>query len=139
VDEIIVAWASCPYGRENFITCGDIRLDFRRLSHIVIWVRVVKPSRVREYAKQYPDASPSLMAWLKSARNTNWKNLQQVRLTYGSADGVTVRSGKTVTVFNIGGNKYRLVVSIHYAWAMVYVLRFMTHAQYNKDKWKAEL
>ena len=105
----------------------------------MIHVRVVKPSRVREYVKQHPDASAPLMAWLKAARDANWKNLQQVRMTYNSADGVGVRGGKTVTVFNIGGNKYRLVVSIHYAWGMPYVLRFMTHAEYSKEKWQAEL
>ena len=79
------------------------------------------------------------MAWLKVARDADWKNLHQVRQAYRSADGVTVGSGHVVTVFNIGGNKYRLIVAINYRWAMVYVLRFLTHAEYNKDKWKAEL
>jgi mRNA interferase HigB len=101
--------------------------------------RVVKPSRVREYARRNSNASASLMAWLKTARGANWKNIQQVRQTYNSADGVTVRSGRIVTVFNIGGNHYRLVVSIHYPWAMIYVLGFMTHAEYDKKKWKEEL
>jgi mRNA interferase HigB len=74
------------------------------------------------------------MAWLKIARGADWKNLSQVRQAYRSADGVTVNSGRVVTVFNIGGNKYRLIVAINYQWAMVYILRFPTHTEYNKNK-----
>ena len=37
------------------------------------------------------------------------------------------------------GNRYRLIAAIHYQWGMVYVLRFLTHAQYDKDQWKGEL
>jgi mRNA interferase HigB len=79
------------------------------------------------------------MAWLKLAREARWRNIHELRQTLPSADGVRVASGRTVTAFNIGGNKYRLVVAIHYAWTMVYVLRFMSHAEYDKAKWKAEL
>ena len=79
------------------------------------------------------------MAWLKAARGANWRSLQDVRRTYGNADGVRVASGNTVTVFNVGGGKYRLIVAINYRWGMVYVLRFMTHAEYDKDQWKAQL
>jgi len=102
-------------------------------------MRVVKPSRIRAMAQNYPLAAESLMAWLKIVRVADWKNLHQVRETYPGADGVVVGSGRVVTVFNIGGNKYRLLVAIHYQWSMVYVLRFITHVEYDKNKWKAEL
>jgi mRNA interferase HigB len=103
-------------------------------------VRVIKPSRIREYAKQYPDAAKSLMAWLKSARNAEWSSLIDVRKEARTADGVAVASGNAVTVFNIGGNKYRLIVAIHYRPVKrLFVLRFMTHKEYDTDKWKAEL
>jgi mRNA interferase HigB len=39
-------------------------------------------------------------------------------------------------VFNIGGNDYRLVVSIKYRWGVVYIRDFLTHAEYDKDSWK---
>lgn len=58
---------------------------------------------------------------------------------YRHADAATVASGNAVTVFNVKGNKYRLIVSIKYQWAMVYVLRFLTHAQYSTNRWKGEL
>jgi mRNA interferase HigB len=42
-------------------------------------------------------------------------------------------------VFNIAGNKYRLVTAIHYNRQIVYTLRVMTHAEYSRDKWKEQL
>lgn len=47
-----------------------------------------------------------------------------------------VESGNIVTIFNIGGKDFRLVVSIKYRWRMVYVRDFLTHAEYSKESWK---
>jgi mRNA interferase HigB len=49
---------------------------------------------------------------------------------------VTVRSGRQVVVFNIGGNKYRLITAIHYNRQLVFTLRVLTHAEYSRDDWK---
>jgi mRNA interferase HigB len=102
-------------------------------------MRVIKPSRVREFAEKFPDAAASLMAWLKMTREADWQSLADVRVTFPNADGVTVKSRHVVTVFNVGGNKYRLIVAIKYKWSVVYVLQFLTHAQYNKESWKGQL
>jgi mRNA interferase HigB len=72
-------------------------------------------------------------------READWKNIQDVRRVYPHADLVTVESGNVVTVFNIGGNKYRLVAAIHYNRQRVYVLRILSHAEYDKDRWKDNL
>lgn len=50
-----------------------------------------------------------------------------------------VGSGKSVIVFTVCGNTYRLIVAIHFDRQMAYTLRFFTHAEYSKDKWKDEL
>jgi len=102
-------------------------------------MRIVKPSRVREHARSHPDAASSLLAWLRIAQKANWHNIQDVRRELPSADGVEVASGRIVTVFNIGGNKYRLIVSIHYRWSMIYVLRFLRHDDYDRNNWKESL
>jgi mRNA-degrading endonuclease HigB of HigAB toxin-antitoxin module len=66
-----------------------------------------------------------------------------VRRTFPTADGVAVAAagGLTlvVTVFNIRGNKYRLITAINYPDAVVTVLFFLTHAQYDSDRWKGQL
>lgn len=50
-----------------------------------------------------------------------------------------VRSGRSVTIFNIAGNAYRLITAIHYNSGKVFVLRFMTHAEYDRQTWKDDL
>lgn len=102
-------------------------------------MRVIKPSRIYEFGREYPDADASLRAWVKVARKSRWESLKDVRNIYPSADPVVVRSGRMVTVFNIGGNKYRLIVAVHYNIGKVYIVRFLTHAEYDKDQWKRQL
>ncbi len=48
-------------------------------------------------------------------------------------------SGNTVTFFNIAGNDFRLITAIHYRTQLIFILRFLTHAEYSKDNWKQEL
>lgn len=102
-------------------------------------MRVIGPSRVKQWADQYPGASAGLATWLTIAIAADWSSLAEVRRDFPQADGVKVRSGNTVTVFNIGGNKYRLIAAIKYPWRTLYALRFLTHAEYDKDRWKHEL
>jgi len=102
-------------------------------------VRIIKPSRIREYAKKYADAATSLERWLKEVKRAEWQNVLEVRRLYPSADVLKVASGSPVTVFNIGGNKYRLIVAFHYNRQIVFILLFLTHAEYDKEKWKEQL
>jgi mRNA interferase HigB len=71
--------------------------------------------------------------------DAEWKNLAEMRAVIPSADELTVVSGRRVVVFNIGGNKYRLIAAVHYNTQIVYAMLFMTHAAYDKDKWKRML
>jgi len=102
-------------------------------------MRIVAPPRLREFARVHPDAAEPLEKWYRSARQAKWQSLQEARRVFPHADAVTVASGKTATVFNIRGNKYRLITAIHYNRQRVYVLGFLTHAEYSKDKWKDDL
>lgn len=102
-------------------------------------MNVIKPSRIREYWIQSRRARPSLEDWLKKARAAQWGSLVDVRRTFPHADPVKVASGRKVVVFNIGGGNYRLITAIHYNRGNLYVLRFLTHAEYDRDRWKDEL
>lgn len=77
-----------------------------------------------------------LEEWYDTLSKARWKNLDDVRKIYPSADLVKVKSGKSVTIFNLGGNKYRIIASIHYNTQVVYLLNVMTHAEYSRDSWK---
>lgn len=102
-------------------------------------VRIIAASRIREYAVQHSRASAPLLRWLDITRIARWNTIADVRSSAPSADPVVVSSGKTVIVFNIGGNKFRLIAAVHYSTQIVYVLRMMTHAEYSKNRWKKEL
>jgi mRNA interferase HigB len=102
-------------------------------------VRIIHGGTVKKWAAQYRDAAESLAAWLQNASAAEWRNLAEVRRTYPHADPVIVESGRTVIVFNIRGNRYRLITAIHYNRQIIYTLRFMTHAEYSKDRWKDSL
>jgi len=102
-------------------------------------MRVIKSKRIREYQIAYPKATANLGRWLEQVETHDWANIQQLRRVFPSADSVTVASGRTVTIFNICRNDYRLITAIHYNTRIVYVLLFMTHADYDKNAWKETL
>jgi len=102
-------------------------------------VRIVKEAFLRDGAKAFPKAARYLDTWRKVVRAATWRSLADLRRTYPATDAVKVASGRQVLVFNVCGNEYRLIVSAHFNRRMVYMLRFLTHAEYDKDKWKDEL
>ena len=102
-------------------------------------MRIIKEKFLRDAAEQYPKAVKYLAAWTTIVRAAAWRSMAEVRGSYGSADVVHVRSGKPVIVFNVCGNTYRLIVAIHYNSQMAYTLRFLTHAEYDRGRWKDEL
>ena len=105
-------------------------------------MRILKVLRVREYARVHAAASANLERWITLTKAAVWTDFEDVKSTFSSADAVQVDSGRTVVVFNISGNKFRLITAIHYKIGRigkVFVLRFLTHAEYSKNKWKEEL
>ena len=88
---------------------------------------------LKQFWGKYPDAETALRHWIKAVETAGWKNFADVRQLFGSAD----RVGKFV-VFNIAGNKYRLITAIHYNRARVYVRHVLTHAEYDRSEWKED-
>ena len=99
-------------------------------------MRVISLKPLREFWQRHPDAEEPLRLWYKTATSAVWSSLQEVRRTYPQADGVRTSDGSTLTVFNIGGNKYRLVARIRYDYRLVNVWAVMTHREYDEGKWK---
>src|SRR5581483_2563994 len=99
-------------------------------------MRIIKIPTLKRFWQRHPNAKSALEHWLGVTRNAEWQSLDETRLTFSHADEVKVASGNTVTVFNIAGNRYRLIVAIKYRWGVVYVRDFLTHAEYDKDRWK---
>ena len=72
-------------------------------------------------------------------RHEEFRHFADLRRCFPAADQVRVASGNLVLVFNVCGNTYRLICALHYDTSKVFLLRFLTHAEYDKDRWKGEL
>jgi mRNA interferase HigB len=100
-------------------------------------VRVISKTRLRRFWELpgRDDAEGPLRAWYTRVNNrtTAWESWADVKAEFASASSVG-----NCAVFNIGGNKYRLVVRIFYSSQKVYVLKVMTHKEYDRGKWKEE-
>ena len=79
--------------------------------------------------------------WYKITQKAAWRNFAEVKATFGQTDQVKVSSGQAVCVFDVGGNELRLVAFVSYQKGKVYVLRVMTHKEYDKgnQRWKESL
>ena len=102
-------------------------------------MRIIKEAFLVAAGQEYPLAARQLDAWRKFVKAAAWRNLVEVRRTYPDTDAVKVRSGRQVLVFNIRRNDYRLIVAAHFNRQIVYTLRFLTHAEYSKARWKDTL
>ncbi len=99
-------------------------------------MRVISLRRLREFWEQHGDAEKPLRNWFKTARKARWGSLQDVRRTYPHTDGVATAGGETLTVFNIDGNKYRLIARVRYDYELINVRNVLTHKEYDEGKWK---
>ena len=99
-------------------------------------MHIVLRRALRAFSATHADAAAALDTWYHVARQAEWTSIMEVRAYFPHADAVQVASGRTATVFNIGGNKYRLVADIHYNRGKIYVLRIMTHKDYSSNRWK---
>jgi mRNA interferase HigB len=100
-------------------------------------VRVISRRRLREFWESRKadsrHAQRDLAAWHKLAAKAAWASFGELKRTFGSADQV----GNCV-VFDVGNNRYRLIGRVNYAKGIVYVLRVMDHATYDKAPWAEE-
>lgn len=91
-------------------------------------MRVVKKRMLQEFWLKHPPAETPLRAWLKDAQRARWRNMHDIKAYARTADVV----GDNRVVFNIGGNKYRLVVLCLLAKGRLYIRFVGTHAQYDR-------
>jgi mRNA interferase HigB len=102
-------------------------------------MRIIKPATVKAWAARHADAAGALEKWMTLVEDGQWTSVVEMRAVFSSADTVLVKSGRPVIVFNIGGNKYRLIAAVHYDAQIVYAMLFLTHAEYDKGQWKKVL
>lgn len=94
-------------------------------------MHLISIRNLRIDSARFADVKKQVEDWYTTVRKAEWSSLEDVRLIYRDAEAV-----ENFTVFNIKGNAYRLIVGIDYEEQVVYYKYFLTHAEYDKDKWK---
>jgi mRNA interferase HigB len=94
-------------------------------------MHVITRKRLNEFAHKHPDTKPSLARWYAIMRKDRFLSFAQLRKVFPHADQV----GK-FTVFNIAGNKVRLIAAVHYNRNKIYIRHVLTHQEYEAGKWK---
>ena len=96
-------------------------------------MHVISRKRLNEFADLHSDAKASLANWYQQMRRSEFSNFVELRAVFPAADQV----GK-LTVFNVGGNKVRLIAAIHYNRSKLYVRAVLTHSEYDEQRWKRD-
>ncbi len=90
--------------------------------------RIISRKKLREFwDDRFPDSEQALKAWYAEAKNADWQSPTDIKAQYGNAS--ILKGGRVV--FNICGNKYRLIVKIHFPASIVYIRFVGTHKQYD--------
>lgn len=94
-------------------------------------MHVISRRKLKDAAARHGDLEAALETWYRVAKAANWGSIEDVRGVYPSADPVG-----GYTVFNIKGNRFRLVVKIEYRWQRIFIKDVLTHSEYDKGGWK---
>jgi mRNA interferase HigB len=96
------------------------------------FMHVISRKKLREFSAVHPDAETALQAWFKIARKARWTGPSAVQGAFGRRVDQVVQ----FTIFDIGGNKYRLIAVIDFDRQKVFIRNVLTHKEYDTDKWK---
>ena len=94
-------------------------------------MHVITRKRLNDFAQEHPESRSALYRWYKIMKSRNFTSFAEMREIFPDADQVS-----KLTVFNIGGNKIRLISAIHFNRGKVYIRAVLTHEEYSKSKWK---
>jgi mRNA interferase HigB len=97
------------------------------------FMHVISKKKLREFWEKHAKSRSPLEAWYQVAKQAEWHNFAELRHAFKSAEAV----GRFV-IFDIGGNKYRLIAVFHYNREKLFVRHVLTHAEYDEGKWKKE-
>ena len=96
-------------------------------------MRVLSLGALRKFWKREHQAEEVLRDFYGKLAKAESNNLAELKMTFPSVDLVG-----NCYVFNVGGNKYRVIARIHFNRRMVFIRFVLTHSEYDKEKWKSE-
>ncbi|MCU0848310.1 MAG: type II toxin-antitoxin system HigB family toxin [Spirochaetes bacterium] len=94
-------------------------------------MRVISHKKIVEFGSRHNESRIPLNSWYKIVSKTYYNSFAELKRTFPGTDYVD-----GLFIFNIGGNKYRLIAAIHFNTKMIYIRHVLTHEEYDKNKWK---
>jgi len=94
-------------------------------------MHVISQKRIREAQSKWPSSVTALQHWMKIMQKTDPQNYSELKNLFNSVDKVG-----DVCVFNVGGNKIRLIAFVRYRAKRVYIRAILDHKEYDKNEWK---
>jgi len=94
-------------------------------------MHVISRKALQLFIRSHPDSKSSLNAWFLVVSRHKFESFNALHQVFPSADMV-----ENLVVFNISGNKYRLIAAIHFNRQKLYIRNVLTHAEYDKERWK---
>jgi mRNA interferase HigB len=90
-------------------------------------MRIISRRALREFWEIHPQAEDPLSAWFRVIQRSKFTDFNAIKRTFGAADYVA-----PYTIFDVGGNKFRLITAIHYTRQRAYIRNVFTHAEYDQ-------
>lgn len=94
-------------------------------------MRIITERKLREFWQKHKSAESPLRGWIKVVKSADWNDFTEVRRTFNHADIY-----KRCVIFDVGGNKYRIITMIEYQKHLVFIRSCLTHADYDEQKWQ---
>jgi mRNA interferase HigB len=97
---------------------------------------IISERKIREYVKDNPESETAMLEWIRAVRPADWSNFSELRNTFNHADVFG-----QCTIFDVGGNKYRIIGKVEYQRHLVFIKKILTHDEYsfkNGKLWKAD-
>jgi mRNA interferase HigB len=94
-------------------------------------MHIISRKALREFSQRHPDSKTALDTWFRILSTNRFESFNALRQVFASADKVG-----NLIVFNMGGNKYRLIASIHFNRQKIYIRHILTHDEYDRGSWK---
>ena len=98
-------------------------------------MHLISQKALTEFWKVHSAAEAPLRNWSRAIRRGTFTNLIELKASFGPVDYVPI-APRGLHVFNLGGNKYRLITSIRFDKQRIYIRNILTHADYSKGDWK---
>jgi mRNA interferase HigB len=95
-------------------------------------VKIISNSALRAFAAQHPQAQGPLQGWRRVIEKNRFDTWAALKAAFNTVDKVG-----DLVVFNVGGNKYRLIAHIRFEKQIVYIKAVLTHTEYDRGGWKS--